>query len=73
MLYWTNFSDGYDSNYTANTNNSKGIFCFIADTEYDANGSVNSNGEIGGISSNEDLTVHATTSRSNSILGNGNK
>ena len=41
--------DGYDSDYIANTNNLKGKFVFIVDTtKYDANTSVNNNGEIEG-------------------------
>lgn len=48
-------------------NNSKCTFYFIADTEseYDANGSINSNGEINGIctSSNNDLTINTAASK----------
>ena len=53
--------DGYDSDFTANTQNSDGTFVFIADTEFNANASVNSNGEMEGTPS--ELTVNAAASK----------
>ena len=59
------YSDGYESDLTANTQNLEATFAFQADTtEFNANIGVNSNGEIEGTS---DLTVNATASKS--ILG----
>ena len=53
--------DNHDSNLTANTQNSEGIFVFQANTEFNANASVNSNGEIRGTSN---LIVNAVASKS---------
>ena len=50
------YSDGYKSDFTANTKNSEGTSVFEADTEFDANTSVNSNEEIEG-NLPSDLTV----------------
>lgn len=47
-MYRTELHDGYDSDYTANTNNLEGTYCFVTNTEYDINGSVNSNDVIEG-------------------------
>ena len=54
--------DGYDSDFTTNTHNSEGTFVFIADTEFNANASVNSNGEMEGTPS--EFTINAAASRS---------
>ena len=39
------YFNGYDFDYTTNTQNSEGTFAFNAETEFDTNASVNSNGE----------------------------
>ena len=39
---------GYESEMTANTHNSEHTYVFNAETEFDANDTVNSNGEIEG-------------------------
>ena len=49
---------GYESEITANTHNSEHTYVFNAETEFDTNASVNSNGEIEGNPPNE-LTVKA--------------
>ena len=54
------YSDGYESDFTANTQISEGTFVFQADTEFDTSASVNSNGEIEGNPPSE-LTVNTTT------------
>ena len=63
------YSGGYESDFTANTQNSEGIFAFQAETEFDTSASVNSNGEIEGIPPSSELTVNAAAS-SKSILQN---
>lgn len=63
MSYRGELHDGYKLDYTANINNSEGTHYFVvADTEYDANDSINSNGEIEGTAS--DLTVNAAALKS---------
>ena len=64
MSYRGELHDGYKLDYTANTNNSEGTHYFVvADTEYDANDSINSNGEIEGTSNDDELTVHTAASK----------
>ena len=43
------YSDGYQSDFTTNTQNSEVTFAFQAETEFDTSASVNSNREIEGI------------------------
>ena len=63
LSYCSELQDGYDYGYTANTNNLEGTFIFIADTEYNTNVSVNSNGEIEGTPNKCELTVNAAASK----------
>ena len=53
--------DDYESDFTANTQNSEGTFVFQADTEFNANTNVNSNRQIEGTN---DLTVNAAVLKS---------
>ena len=55
--------DGYDSGFTANTNNLEGTFVYRADTEFDTSASVNSNWELEAILPSE-LTINAAASKS---------
>ena len=51
-VYEANCSDRYDSDFTANTQNSEGTFVFRAlqaETEFDTSASVHSNGELEGM------------------------
>ena len=55
------YSNGYELDFTANTQNSEAIFVFQVDsTEFNTNVDVNSNGEIEGTS---DLTVNTAVSK----------
>ena len=54
------YSDGYESDFTTNTQYSEGTFVFQVDTEFNTSASVNSNGEIEGNLPNE-LTLNAAT------------
>ena len=69
-------SDGYDSDFTANTQNSEGTFVFHAlqaETEFDTSGSLNSNGELEGIAPCEPSGLIVNAAISKSILRNKNK
>ena len=69
--YEANRNDGYDSDFTANTQNSEGTFVFTAynaETEFDTSASVNSNGELEGSQPSEGpsegLIVNAAATKS---------
>ena len=54
--YEANRNDGYDSDFTANTQNSEETFVFTAynaETEFDTSASVNSDGELEGVPADE--------------------
>ena len=59
--------DGYELDYTANTKNTEGTFVSVAgrDTEFDANASIDSNGEIEATLQSE-LTFNAAVSKKHS-------
>ena len=64
-------SDRYDSDFTANTQKSEGTYVFHAlqaRTEFNTTASVNSNGELEGISSCELSGLIVNTAASKSIL-----
>ena len=54
--YCGDVQDGYNSDYTTHTNNIDGTLVFAANTGFDANASVSSNGEIKDTTS--ELTVN---------------
>ena len=67
------YSDGYDSDFTANTQNSEGTYVFHtlqAGTAFDTSASVNSNGEIEGFLSSEPSELIVNAAASQSILRN---
>ena len=74
--YEANRNDGYDSDFTANTQNSEGTFAFHAynaKIEFDTSASVNSDGELEGVPANEPTNLIVNAAGTTSILRNGKK
>ena len=71
--YEATCSEGYDSDFTASTQNSEGtyVFCALhAETEINTSASVNSNGELEGISPYKPSGLIVNNAASKSILRN---
>ena len=69
-------SNGYDSDFTADTQNSEGTFVFHAlqaETEFNTSASLNSNGELEGITSSEPGGLIVNAADTKSILRNSTK
>ena len=74
--YEANWNNGYNSDFTANTQNSEETFVFRAlqaETEFDTSASVDSNGELEGIPLDNPSGTIVNAAATKSILRNGKK